>query len=181
MDFITACDDAGNDSWTDLPVFDFMSSENEAIINQVSDALQTMFGSGVSPEEGVAALEDRDAFIEKWGIDENAPDPDDGVFDDTATPETKIRDGWYVDFRKEWERRIGGAWFDLPFFKSLYEKGDAASLDKKIFATIKKLAETGSTPRVVADLMQHHLESGLLVDANRKACEENCRDAIFEL
>lgn len=65
--FQNALMDAGYDSLYDTPVFDFIGSQDEASV-RVDKAISKLYDQGLSPEEVVAELEDRDGFIRKYNI-----------------------------------------------------------------------------------------------------------------
>lgn len=62
-----ACMDAGYDSRYETPVFDYISTPSKAA-EKVDAAIYELYKQGLSPEEVVAELEDRDGFIRKHNI-----------------------------------------------------------------------------------------------------------------
>lgn len=63
--FEEAVSNAGYDVQSDLPVYDFISSEGSDA-EAVDDAIHTMWKEGLDPATAVAMMEDRDAFWEKY-------------------------------------------------------------------------------------------------------------------
>lgn len=60
-----AMQDAGYDSQSDLPAYDFVSSDDE----RIDDGIQKMYDNGLSPSQAISELEDRDEFWSKWAIE----------------------------------------------------------------------------------------------------------------